>query len=390
VQSAVSEQSIERAWGDLVRLAGDIGSRVAGTDAEHRAAQVIEEAFAARGLQAVRQPFRWVGWEPVGRPSVEVRFGDGSRRALRTASMAYTDSTPNGGARGRLVPAGVCELVPGLLEWPRYAIERDDSPLAYIAVVPEGQARPFPRPERQLLLEPIAIVGADEFGELARRLARGEVVEATVETRGRYVQGNASVNVIAELPGESAETIVVSAHYDCVAGSPGAGDNASGVAGCLALAEHFAGRTLPKTLRFIAWGAHEFGLLGSQFYVQDLAQRGQLAPIAAALALDVLSDGDRLGIWVGDDAFAAEVAALRSSFPADFPIELYPRGRGETDSWSFAERGIDSAMFLTLPYAHFHLPEDTIANNSRALFGFSVEVARRVIESLLTRPAMTR
>ena len=48
-------------------------------------------------------------------------------------------------------------------------------------------------------------------------------------------------------------------------------------------------------------------------------------------------------------------------------------------------------MFLALPYAHFHLPEDTIENNSRELFfGFSVEVARQVIEQVLTRPARTR
>jgi aminopeptidase YwaD len=386
VGAGVSEQTIGRAWHDLERLADGIGPRVAGTLAEHAAAESIAEAFAARGLVVTRHPFRWVGWEPDGQPRVEVRYGDGAFISLRTAPMAFTDSTPPGGVSGRLVPAGVCELVPGLLEWPRYAVERAGGPPAFIAVVPEGKARPFPRPERQLLLEPIAIVGADEFAPIARRLETGEAVAATVECRGRYVPGQESCNVIAELPGDSPETIVVSAHYDTVAGTPGAGDNASGVAGCLALAEHYAGRPLPKTLRFVAWGAHEFGLLGSQAYVQDLAQRGALTPIAAALALDILCDGDRLGIWCGGEAFAAEVAMLHETFSVEFPVELYPRGRGETDSWSFAERGIDTAMLLTLPYAHFHLPEDTVANANRDLFGFSVQVAHAVIEQLLARP----
>jgi Peptidase family M28 len=348
---------------------------------------MLTAAFAERGLDVIQRSFRWVGWAPISQPRVEITLGDGSRRQLHTAPMAYTDSTPKGGVVGQLTPAGVCELVPGLLEWPRYAVERDGVPLAFIAVVPDGQARPFPRPERQLLLEPIVIVGSDEFADIADRCERGETLEATVESRGRYVPGNTSANVIAELPGDSSETIVVSAHYDTVAGTPGAGDNASGVAGCLALAEHFAGNPLPKTLRFIAWGAHEFGLLGSQAYVQDLAQRGTLRPITAALALDILSDGDRLGIWIGAEAFASDVATWQSTFPDGFPIELFPRGRGETDSWSFAERGIDSAMFLTLPYSHFHLPEDTIDNNSRELFGFSVAVAQRVVEHLLARPA---
>ena len=323
-------------------------------------------------------------------PRVEIRVGDGAWQSLRAAPMAFTDSTPAGGVEGPLVPAGVCELVPGLLEWPRYAVERDGVARAFIAVVPEGEVRPFPRPERQLLLQPIAIVGADEFAEIARRCEQGEAVSAIVETQGRYVSGNTSINMIAELPGESAQTIVVSAHYDTVAGTPGAGDNASGVAGCLALAEHFAGRTLPKTLRFIAWGAHEFGLLGSQAYVQELAQRGILQPITAAFALDILSDGDRLGIWVGDEAFGADMAAMQSSLPSDFPVEWFPRGRGETDSWSFAERGIDTAMLLTLPYAHFHLATDTVANNSRELFAFSVAVAQRMIARLLAQPAAQR
>jgi aminopeptidase YwaD len=386
----VSKQAIERAWTDLEQLAGGIGARVAGTEGERRAAALIAAAFAARGLPVAEQTFRWVGWEPFGPPRVEVHLADGSSRQLRAAAMAYTDSTPEGGIHGKLVPAGVCELVPGLLEWPRFAIERDGESRAFIAVVPDGAARPFPRPERQLLLEPITIVGADEFSEFAARLEQGEALSATVECRGRYVPGNASTNVIAEVPSSSAETIVVSAHYDTVASTPGAGDNASGVAGCLALAEHFAAEALPKTLRFIAWGAHEFGLLGSQAYVQELAQRGMLEPIAAALALDILCDGDRLGVWVGGDAFAAQVGALRATLPSDFPVEVHPRGRGETDTWSFAERGIDTAMFLTLPYAHFHLPQDTVESMSRELFGYSVEAARRVIELLLARPAKER
>ncbi|MFN8591792.1 MAG: M28 family metallopeptidase [Thermomicrobiales bacterium] len=386
MQSGISAQVIDRAWQDLVRLADGVGPRVAGSAAEREAAALIAAAFAARGLGVREQPFRWVGWEPLAAPRVEVRDGSGNWRSLRTAAMAFTDTTPSGGIRGPLAAAGVCELVPGLLEWPRYSVVQEGQPPAYIAVVPEGRARPFPRPERQLLLEPIAIVGADEFAPIAARLAAGEAIEAVVETNGRYMPGQASVNVIAELPGALPEVIVVAAHYDTVAGTPGAGDNASGVAGCLALAEHYANQPLTRTLRFIAWGAHEFGLLGSQSYVQDLAQRAILHPIVAMLALDILSDGDRLGIWAGGDIFAGEVATLAEEMSTEFPVERFPRGRGETDSWSFAERGIDTAMFLTLPYAHFHLPEDSVENTNRELFGFSVQAVHRLIEQLLARP----
>lgn len=381
----ISPEILQRAWSIATDLAQGIGPRVAGTPAERAAADLITAAYERRGYSVRRQTFGWVGWEPVGQPSVVIHEPDGRNVRLRTASMAFTGATPPGGVTGRLVPAGLCELVPGLLEWPRYAVDVDGLPAAYIAVVPDGEARPFPRPERQLLQDAIVITGIDEFAPFAARCEQGEPLEATIETQGRFVEGNASSNIIAELPGASPETIIVSGHYDSVAGTPGAGDNASGVAGCLALAEHFAGRHLPKTLRFANWGAHEFGLLGSQYYAQDLAQRGQLGNVTAALALDILSDGDRLGIWVGKPEFATAFAAHLSDEPAAFSIELFPTGRGETDSWSFAERGIDTAMFLTLPYAHFHLPSDTIENQNRELFTFSVQTALRMVTQLLDR-----
>ena len=383
--TGISKDAIERAWHVVGRLTSEIGTRVAGTDAERSAAALLAAEYEDRGLQVTWQTFRWAGWEPTARPRVIIHEPGGAPVELATAAMAFTGSTPAGGVSGHLVSAGTCELVPGLLEWPRYAVEVDGQPAAFVAVVPDGAARPFPRPERQLLQEAIAIVGADEFAPVAARCERGERLEATIETRGRFVEGNESCNIIAELPGDSPETIVISGHYDTVAGTPGAGDNASGVAGCLALSEHYVGKRRHKTLRFINWGAHEFGLLGSQFYAQDLAQRGQLSTISAALALDILSDGDRLGIWIGKAPFAAEFAARRDALPHDYPIEFHPTGRGETDSWSFAERGIDTAMFLTLPYAHFHLPSDTVENNDGALFAFSVRVAQQMVDQLLAR-----
>lgn len=378
---------LQRAWGVVGALASEIGPRVAGSAEERAAADLIAAAYAERGLAVRREPFRFVGWQPDASPTVDVQIAGGEWRSLAAAPMAYTDSTPIQGVSGRLLPAGVCELVPGLLEWPRYAVvDHSGAAAGFIAVVPDGRVRPFPRPERQLLLDPIAIVGSDEFAPIETALAAGAPVDARLTTLGRYVPGLSSQNVIAEIPGSGPGVIVISGHYDSVAGTPGAGDNASGVAGCLALAELFAAETPAKTLRLIAWGAHELGLLGSQYHMQERAQRRAPTEIEAALALDILSDGDRLGVWSGGDALEQ---ALRERLPATeagFPIEQFRRGRGETDSWSFAERGIDTVMLLTLPYAHFHLATDTVANNRVELFGVSVRVAERIVRHLLARP----
>jgi Zn-dependent M28 family amino/carboxypeptidase len=51
-------------------------------------------------------------------------------------------------------------------------------------------------------------------------------------------------NLVGEIAGAVAkdQIVIVGAHYDSVKGTPGADDNASGIAALLALARHFARR----------------------------------------------------------------------------------------------------------------------------------------------------
>lgn len=386
----IDRSIVDRAWQVAGLLSANPGGRVAGTASEREAANTIVAAFRERNLTVHREPFRFVGWEPEGQPAVTLSWMNQQPIVLPVSPMPYTGSTPQGGITGTLLEAGVCELVPGLLEWPRFAVtDADGRWQSFIAVVPDGPTRSFPRPERQLLLEPIVIAGADAFAPVAAALAAGETVHATMSSRGRYVAGLDSENIIADLPGTEPGVIVVSAHYDSVEDTPGAGDNASGVAGCLALAEHFVQHPTSKTLRFVCWGAHECGLLGSQYHLQERAQRRALHDVEAAIALDILSDGDRIGVWSGDVELTAELASVLTSVSERFPVEQYPRGRGETDTWSFAERGIDTVMVLTLPYAHFHLPTDTIENNDPHLFRASLTVTEHIIRHLDRRQTST-
>ncbi len=87
-------------------------------------------------------------------------------------------------------------------------------------------------------------------------------------------------NLIAELPGRERrkEIIVVGAHYDSLPGSPGANDNASGVAALVALARTFAGDPQERTIRFVAF-ANGAGALddttGSLVYANRCRARGE-------------------------------------------------------------------------------------------------------------------
>jgi Zn-dependent M28 family amino/carboxypeptidase len=109
------------------------------------------------------------------------------------------------------------------------------------------------------------------------------VVDALSETRTTH-------NVIADLPGGRTDrTVVVGAHLDSVAEGAGINDNGSGSAAILEIALQLAesGVKPQNHVRFAFWSAEEEGLLGSQFYVDQLTPR-QIKDIAVNLNFDML------------------------------------------------------------------------------------------------------
>lgn len=119
---------------------------------------------------------------------------------------------------------------------------------------------------------------------IAQRLADAGLA---VRREAFAAQGHDWCNLVAEIPG-AAPIVLVAAHYDTVAGSPGADDNASGIAVLLEMARRAAADPIPCTLRLLAT-ANEEGMRldraagGSAHHVRTAA-----AGIRAALVLDCL------------------------------------------------------------------------------------------------------
>jgi Zn-dependent M28 family amino/carboxypeptidase len=67
----------------------------------------------------------------------------------------------------------------------------------------------------------------------------------------------AGTNIVAEIGPRSAPVLVIGAHYDTVPDSPGANDNATGVAALIELARLLVGQTLPLRVRFVAFDNEE-------------------------------------------------------------------------------------------------------------------------------------
>jgi len=118
---------------------------------------------------------------------------------------------------------------------------------------------------------------------------RSQRYSVQYEDSGPVAVRNIEAVVLAR--GPDAPVLVVGAHYDSAPGTPGADDNASGVAALLELARRFRGRSGAVELRFVAFSTEEppfFGSeqMGSAHYAAALAREGR--KVAGMLSLEML------------------------------------------------------------------------------------------------------
>ena len=93
----------------------------------------------------------------------------------------------------------------------------------------------------------------------------GEMIRLRIDSRRTP---GSTANVVGRLHGASREQLVICAHYDTKIDTPGATDNASGVAGMLALAERLCREDQPFSLEFVAFTNEEYLPIGDDEYVR--------------------------------------------------------------------------------------------------------------------------
>lgn len=148
-------------------------------------------------------------------------------------------------------------------------------------------------------------------GEATVAWLEARLAEVGYEPRRETFTANAipQHNVIAERRGTVEPDVVIElvAHHDTVPGSPGADDNASGVAALLEVARVVAEGPAPeRTVRFVFVAMEERGLTGSRVHVASLAGR--------------IGAGDE----VLDVALVVDMLGFRSRAPGsqDAPIRI--------------------------------------------------------------------
>ena len=170
-----------------------------------------------------------------------------------------------------------------------------------------------------------------------------------------------SRNVLCDLPGETDQTIILTAHYDTTSLSTGAYDNMSGCIGLLAIAEAFAKKPHRYGLRLVFCGSEERGLLGSKAYCAIHAE--ELAKVVLNVNLDMIGSimGRFIACCTAEDKlvhFIEYFASIRG-----FGIKAR-QGVYSSDSTPFADRGVPALSFARIApqnTATIHNSYDTLA-----------------------------
>jgi Zn-dependent M28 family amino/carboxypeptidase len=219
-----------------------------------------------------------------------------------------------------------------------------------------------------------------------------------------------AVNLIARIPGaDSSKVMAVTAHYDHVGPGEnneifnGADDNASGVAGVLAVAEHFLANPPAHDVVIIAFDAEEGGLNGARHFVANLPEG--VGEVVFNLNLDMLGyspDGD---IWAAGSYHtpgllpiveaAADVASVDLKAGYDFPTGD-PREDWTllSDHGPFHVAGISFLYIGVEDHEHYHQPSDEFSTIDPEFFtgvvDMVVDVAERSDEALSEIAVMER
>ena len=182
-------------------------------------------------------------------------------------------------------------------------------------------------------------------------------------TLDNKVARSVSHNVVGLLPGTEHpdEAVLVTAHWDhvgrCKAAADGddicngALDNASGTAGLLALAGHFARAPRPeRSLLFLAVTLEEAGLFGSAWYADHPIV--PLSKTVGGVNMDVLSMNGALDGFTITGAGQSELEALATRLAAAQGRRLVPEAMPEkgryfrSDHFSLARQGVPMLMAM--------------------------------------------
>lgn len=384
-----------RLWEHLRFLCEEIGPRLSGTPADERAVEHMAAHFRRVGAEVEVQDYPCPGWEHEG--TELALLGASGARPVAAVAQTFTNGCDLEARVAVVERRHELEFRPdleGTLLVVRgeagsdLALDRNVGLLAIeerrpaAVVVVSGSEHVSSKHIRDPFLRVPAVAVAPEDGKL---LVASEGSRARLRIRARRYE-SVGHNVIGRLPGRLPGRVVVGAHYDTAAGTPGAVDDTSGTAALLELCELFAASDRSGMgLVFVAFGAEEYGrhvrALGSVEYVRRHA--AEMLEVRAEVQMDGIGDAGgtpaaHLMGWAPGPK--AELRRVFGRYPryvvSEAPI-------GGSDHVPFHLNGVPVVAFMNeWSKVPIHSPADSLELMDAGELAYSTDVVAAVLRHL--------
>jgi len=270
------------------------------------------------------------------------------------------------------------------------------------------------------LMADVRALAFNRFTDSDRSRARSYIVRqlhhAGWTTRTQMF--DSGINIYAERAGTDPRlgAILVASHYDTVATSPGADDNATGVATVLETARLLGDRPTPRPLKVALFDQEEEGLVGSFAFAADPLQTNTLAGVIILEMIGFTCNtdgcqhypsvlpftpstnrGDFLAV-IGDQGHMPLIDAFSHASTPNLPMLLtlpvpllgpFTPDLLRSDHAPFWQKGIGAVMLTdtaNFRNPHYHQPTDTVDTLDASFFAGSAQITINAITALLHNP----
>ncbi len=385
-----------------------IGEVIAGSRAEKRIVQVIDDHLREVHLDIQLEPISIMYWKPI---EAEIIVGE------KTITPTIQPYSPSMQVEGKLVYVGYglrdeelnkiepynSIVLAKLHENPDYYETQymnilEKNPLAIIFY------DPWPNRKRILvatgsldykfkpgkpLQTPILHIKHEEGLELVKASSNNSV-KTNVRVKTSINHNAQGYNVSAIIPGKREEYVILSAHHDHW--FTGAVDNLIGVSIILYLAKTLSKKTHNTSIKIISFTAEESGApgytpwywaYGSRKHVENLERLELLDNVVAVINIDSIARKP-LSINATGIEFQALIKSIANRLGINYKLGF---DHPYCDSYSFSMKGIPSVTFNTLDEIAdiYHTDLDTVHEINKDLIRETINLIEKLIEYMTTR-----
>ena len=371
----VPEFSETRMLDTIKLLASKDNARITGFEGESAAANYLTEQFTSMGLDVSAQTFPVKAYVCT---KLELKVTTDANRIVGEAkALSYSAATPTGGITADVVPLGmgadsdyvdidvkgkvVLMQRGGEFFFVKTARAAQKGAVAVLFYDPNSEGA-ISATLTELSKIPAVSINRAEGQGLEKTVQDGKVVTVSLNVEMTH-EDSTSKNIIAlykSTDNPEGKRVIVGAHYDGV-DTPAANDNASGAALILEMAKALSDQkiALPYDVAFVAFGAEEIGLVGSEQYVYNLSN-DEKDSVIAMLNFDMVGVGDAFDIGSAEGLTAPDLIKMTRETLEEMGYSPTTSVTDRSDHAPFAQAGIDAIYVQVGPFHDYHTDLDTI------------------------------